>query len=79
VDQERAGGEISGRERLRPRRQSHLRSTDSVMVKFGVDMVAEAMVLGREAGRFVSEKFVKPIKREFEKDYYPYLLINKKR
>ena len=53
--------------------------TDSVMVKFGVDTVAEAMVLGREAAGFVSEKFVKPIKLEFEKVYYPYLLINKKR
>ena len=53
--------------------------TDSVMVQFGVDMVAEDMVLGREAGRFVSEEFVKPIKLEFEKDYYPNLLINKKR
>ena len=41
--------------------------TDSVMVKFGVDTVAEAMELGREAADFVSDKFVKPIKLEFEK------------
>ena len=53
--------------------------TDSVMVKFGVDTVAEAMKLGEEAATYVSEKFVKPIKLEFEKVYYPYLLINKKR
>lgn len=37
------------------------------MVKFGVDTVADAMELGREAADFVSDKFVKPIKLEFEK------------
>ncbi len=36
-------------------------------------------VLGSEAAEFVTQKFVKPIKLEFEKVYYPYLLINKKR
>ena len=41
--------------------------TDSVMVKFGVDTVAEAMKLGQEAAGKVTEKFVKPIKLEFEK------------
>ena len=53
--------------------------TDSVMVKFGVDTVAEAMQLGEEAANYVTQKFVKPIKLEFEKVYFPYLLINKKR
>ncbi|KAI4865039.1 DNA polymerase family B-domain-containing protein [Hypoxylon rubiginosum] len=53
--------------------------TDSVMVKFGTKDLAEAMKLGEEAASFVSSKFVKPIKLEFEKVYYPYLLINKKR
>lgn len=53
--------------------------TDSVMVKFGVKTLEEAMELGREAADFVTSKFVKPIKLEFEKVYYPYLLINKKR
>jgi DNA polymerase delta subunit 1 len=33
----------------------------------------------QEAAEYVSEKFVKPIKLEFEKVYHPYLLINKKR
>jgi DNA polymerase elongation subunit (family B) len=33
----------------------------------------------QEAADYVSEKFVKPIKLEFEKVYHPYLLINKKR
>ena len=53
--------------------------TDSVMVKFGVKDLAEAMKLGEEAATFVSSKFIKPIKLEFEKVYFPYLLINKKR
>lgn len=35
--------------------------------------------LGSEAADFVTTKFIKPIKLEFEKVYYPYLLINKKR
>ncbi|KAH9421124.1 DNA polymerase delta 1, catalytic subunit [Dermatophagoides pteronyssinus] len=53
--------------------------TDSVMVNFGVNTVEEAMKLGKEAADKISEKFDKPIKLEFEKVYYPYLLINKKR
>lgn len=53
--------------------------TDSVMIRFGVKTVAEAMVLGKEAAEFVTGKFIKPINLEFEKVYYPYLLINKKR
>lgn len=53
--------------------------TDSVMVKFGTSELAEAMRLGQEAADYVSSKFINPIKLEFEKVYYPYLLINKKR
>lgn len=53
--------------------------TDSVMVKFGVDTVEEAMKMGAEAADMVSETFQKPIKLEFEKVYCPYLLMNKKR
>jgi DNA polymerase delta subunit 1 len=53
--------------------------TDSVMVKFGPNDLAKAMALGEEAAAFVSGKFLKPIKLEFEKVYFPYLLINKKR
>ncbi|EEP80002.1 DNA polymerase delta catalytic subunit [Uncinocarpus reesii 1704] len=41
--------------------------TDSVMVKFGVQELSEAMKLGQEAADFVSAKFLKPIKLEFEK------------
>lgn len=41
--------------------------TDSVMCKFGVKTVAEAMRLGKIAAESVSEKFMDPIKLEFEK------------
>jgi len=41
--------------------------TDSVMVKFGVSTVAEAMKLGREAAASVTQSFIQPIKLEFEK------------
>lgn len=34
---------------------------------------------GAEAAEFVTSKFIKPIKLEFEKVYFPYLLISKKR
>uniref|UniRef100_A0A1S3YYP5 DNA polymerase n=1 Tax=Nicotiana tabacum TaxID=4097 RepID=A0A1S3YYP5_TOBAC len=53
--------------------------TDSVMVQFGVPTVEEAMKLGREAADHISETFIKPLRLEFEKIYYPYLLISKKR
>jgi DNA polymerase delta subunit 1 len=53
--------------------------TDSVMVRFGIETVAEAMVLGKEAADYVSTFFLPPIKLEFEKVYCPYLLLNKKR
>ncbi|CDW90396.1 dna polymerase delta catalytic subunit-like [Stylonychia lemnae] len=53
--------------------------TDSVMVKFGVESITEAMKLGQEAASYVSQFFEHPIKLEFEKVYCPYLLMNKKR
>ncbi|KAL3894169.1 MAG: hypothetical protein SGCHY_005433, partial [Lobulomycetales sp.] len=53
--------------------------TDSVMVKFGTADLAASMALGREAAEYVTKFFVKPINLEFEKVYFPYLLINKKR
>jgi DNA polymerase delta subunit 1 len=53
--------------------------TDSVMIKFGPKELVKSMKLGREAADYVSSKFIKPIKLEFEKVYFPYLLINKKR
>lgn len=53
--------------------------TDSVMIKFGVDSLKEAMVLGREGAKLVTDLFISPINLDFEKVYFPYLLINKKR
>ncbi|KAI0313537.1 DNA polymerase family B-domain-containing protein [Amylostereum chailletii] len=53
--------------------------TDSVMVKFGPADLEKVMALGSEAAEFVTQKFIKPIKLEFEKVYFPYLLISKKR
>ncbi|KAH8082305.1 DNA polymerase family B-domain-containing protein [Filobasidium floriforme] len=53
--------------------------TDSVMVKFGTSDLKTAMDLGAKAADIVSATFVNPIKLEFEKVYYPYLLISKKR
>lgn len=53
--------------------------TDSVMVDFGVQTVAEAMKFGSHAADLISKTFKAPIKLEFEKVYCPYLLIQKKR
>ena len=53
--------------------------TDSVMVKFGTKDIEESMRLGKEAAAYVSTYFINPIKLEFEKVYFPYLLMNKKR
>ena len=53
--------------------------TDSVMVNFGPDNVEEAMAIAEKAADEVSAIFPKPIKLEFEKVYFPYLLMNKKR
>jgi DNA polymerase delta subunit 1 len=53
--------------------------TDSVMVKFGMPDVGEAMALGHEAAEEVTKLFPPPVRLEFEKVYCPYLLMNKKR
>ena len=53
--------------------------TDSVMVKFGETDMSKVMDMARDAAKFVTEQFVRPINLEFEKVYFPYLLINKKR
>lgn len=53
--------------------------TDSVMIKFGVDTLEEAMKLGKEAAELVTKEFIRPINLDFEKVYFPYLLISKKR
>lgn len=53
--------------------------TDSVMVNFGAPTVAESMPIAMKAAEEVSAIFPKPILLEFEKVYFPYLLMNKKR
>lgn len=53
--------------------------TDSVMVKFGLPDLADTLKLAQEAAVEVTKHFKRPINLEFEKVYYPYLLINKKR
>lgn len=53
--------------------------TDSVMIKFGAATVAETMPLAEKAAAEVSSIFPDPVKLEFEKVYWPYLLMNKKR
>ncbi len=53
--------------------------TDSVMVRFGVSTVDEAMKLGLDAAKRITKIFPPPISLEFEKVYFPYLLMAKKR
>jgi DNA polymerase delta subunit 1 len=43
------------------------------------DSLTNVLLPGAEAADYVTTKFVKPIKLEFEKVYFPYLLISKKR
>jgi DNA polymerase delta subunit 1 len=49
------------------------------MIKFGLDTIQPVFDLGKEAAEYVSRQFTKPISLEFEKVYFPYLLISKKR
>ena len=49
------------------------------MVNFGYTTVEEAMPIATKAADEVSAIFPNPIKLEFEKVYFPYLLMNKKR
>ena len=53
--------------------------TDSVMVKFGYKTVKDCMPIAEQAADAVTEIFPRPIKLEFEKVYFPFLLMNKKR
>lgn len=53
-------------------------NTDSVMVEYNVT-IERALAIGKQAAELVSKKFKKPIKLEFEKVYFPFLLIAKKR
>lgn len=54
--------------------------TDSVMVTLGRGFPLEdAFKFGHEAAELVSREFGAPVKMEFEKVYFPYLLMTKKR
>jgi len=53
--------------------------TDSVMIKFGDETVAANFPLAIEAAALCTKLFPPPVELEFEKIYYPYLLMNKKR
>lgn len=53
--------------------------TDSVMINFEVNTVEKAIELGKEAASFATRHFLDPINLEFEKVYFPYLLMAKKR
>lgn len=60
-------GELRGLSVTRLPSQVVYGDTDSVMCRFGVSSVAEAMALGREAADWVSGHFPHPIRLEFEK------------
>ena len=49
------------------------------MINFGINDMQTVMKLGKEAAELWSEQFLRPIKLEFEKVYYPYLLLSKKK
>lgn len=53
--------------------------TDSVMVDFKCTNVEDALKIGSEAAAKISTVFTRPIHLEFEKVYFPFLLIAKKR
>ncbi|EJW01428.1 hypothetical protein EDEG_00022 [Edhazardia aedis USNM 41457] len=53
--------------------------TDSVMINFNEEDLKKVFELSNTVASYVSSTFIKPISLEFEKVYYPYLLMNKKR
>lgn len=53
--------------------------TDSVMCKFGMIELFKVMILANIAGYQCTGLFTSPMKLTFEKVYYPYLLMQKKR
>ncbi|KAK1349266.1 DNA polymerase delta catalytic subunit [Hamiltosporidium tvaerminnensis] len=53
--------------------------TDSVMVRFKKISVSQIFQTSRDICEYVTQRFDKPVRLEFEKVYCPFLLINKKR
>eukprot|EP00179_Madagascaria_erythrocladioides_P013136 CAMPEP_0198370404 /NCGR_PEP_ID=MMETSP1450-20131203/156701_1 /TAXON_ID=753684 ORGANISM="Madagascaria erythrocladiodes, Strain CCMP3234" /NCGR_SAMPLE_ID=MMETSP1450 /ASSEMBLY_ACC=CAM_ASM_001115 /LENGTH=668 /DNA_ID=CAMNT_0044077945 /DNA_START=46 /DNA_END=2049 /DNA_ORIENTATION=- len=67
-------------EKLYPGAEVVYGDTDSVMIRFGRDLeLGDCMERGRLAAEQISKMFPKPVRLEFEKCYFPYLLISKKR
>ncbi|KAG8345457.1 DNA polymerase family B exonuclease domain [Trypanosoma vivax] len=73
-------------ESLDPRVKVIYGDTDSVMINYKSssattekEQLEEAMKFGKMAAEKVSQEFLNPIRLEFEKVYFPYLLMNKKR
>ena len=54
-------------------------SNDTAKVEHDLAHYLTYLITGSQAADFVTEKFIQPIKLEFEKVYFPYLLISKKR
>ena len=51
--------------------------TDSVMVRFaGVTDMVTAIRVGKEAADLLTRRFKRPINLEFEKIFYPFLLVS---
>ncbi|EPR79322.1 DNA polymerase delta catalytic subunit [Spraguea lophii 42_110] len=53
--------------------------TDSVMINFNESDLKQVFKISSVISEEVSKEFIKPVTLEFEKVYYPYLLMNKKR
>jgi DNA polymerase delta subunit 1 len=53
--------------------------TDSVMINFHETDMKKVFEMAAEVSKEVTKNFIKPVSLEFEKVYFPYLLINKKR
>tara|TARA_B100001248_G_C27382584_1_gene457842 strand:- start:761 stop:2305 length:1545 start_codon:yes stop_codon:yes gene_type:complete len=60
-----------------------VKNTDSVFIKFDTDNLEEAISLGKEAGKKVTDYLIsenrKPHDLEYEKTFYPFILFSKKR
>ncbi|KAI5170722.1 DNA polymerase delta subunit 1 [Nematocida sp. LUAm3] len=53
--------------------------TDSVMVTSDGSSLAEAFEAGKSISEYITKKLPNPLTLEFEKVYYPFLLLNKKK
>ncbi|KAJ6254963.1 intein-containing DNA polymerase delta catalytic subunit precursor [Anaeramoeba flamelloides] len=56
-----------------------VKNTDSVMIDFGKISLEESIQYGHEIAESVTQQYPDPVQLEYEKVYYPYLLIAIKR